>query len=342
MEKSRKLLLKNHLNSQVSEISFKKSCERVQSIVPTVDLRYLSSILIDDDEEKSFIYHDSNLYVWYFAIGSMINPISVYLRNLTPLISYPARCPGYRLVFRDRCGMADIEECPDGEFDGVVHLLPIDQMIRLDEVEHMYQRITVNVIDYHQRSHCVCVYKMNSVDDEERPETLPTERYLDIIIKGCEYFSVRSSYIDQLKNEQEVIPRKCPQQYQKVENIPNGVFFTEDELARHNGDDSNLPIWISINGKILEYIGLPSIDDPNYEHEERFYDFIRSYFAGREVALVIARTWYEPMYPIPLNDQHLCDGHRALAEDMCASWGLNNFGEQGRYCWKPIGRLFSN
>jgi hypothetical protein len=37
---------------------------------------------------------------------------------------------------------------------------------------------------------------------------LPSERYLDIIIKGCEYYKVQSEYINKLNDEQAVIPRK--------------------------------------------------------------------------------------------------------------------------------------
>jgi hypothetical protein len=332
-------LLSCRLNSFPSDINFKKSCETVLTKTKCIEPRVLNSILAHDDPEKPFIDDGKHLYIWYLAIGSMINPISLHLRDLTPRISYPAKCPNYRLVFRDPDGMADIKLNKGEEFDGVVHLLPIEQMIRLDKVEHMYKRIIVNIIDYHQHSHLVYVYKMSLIGKEERPIGIPSERYLDIIVKGCEYFGVRSSYINRLKREQPIIPRKLPTACQKINNIPDNIYYTNEDFLKHDGKDPRFPLWISINGKILEYKGLPPTDHPDYENQKRFYEFILSYFGGREVAHVISRAWYEPIYKLPLNDEDLCDEHRALAEDMCVLWGLNNNEKSGESYWKPIGRI---
>jgi hypothetical protein len=332
-------LLSSRLNSFPSDSNFKKSCETILTKTKRLEVRVLNSILAHDDSEKPLINDDKQVYIWYLAIGSMINPISLHLRDLTPLISYPARCPDYRLVFRDPSGMADIERYKGKEFDGVVHLLPIEQMIRLDQVEHMYRRIIVNIIDYQERSHLVYVYKMSLIGQQERPIGIPSERYLDIIVKGCEHFGVRSSYINRLKHEQPVVPRKLPIAYQTINDIPDNIYYTNDDLLKHDGKDPMFPLWISINEKILEYTGLPSDDHPDYENQKRFYEFAVSYFGGREVAHVISRAWYEPMYKLPLNDDDLCDEQRALAEDMCVAWGLNNNGENSESYWKPVGRI---
>lgn len=329
------------LNPGISDETFERSCELVRRRMKRFNIDMLKSVLAHDNPLIPLIYNGKNIYAWYFAIGSMINPISVFLRELTPLISYPARCEDYRLVFRDHCGMADIEKCPGTEFHGVVHLLPIEEMIRLDQVEHMYERRMVKIIDYEEQSHVVWVYKMTLVGDEERPKTLPTERYLDIIVKGCEYFNVCSSYIDHLKNDQPIIPRKASKDYRTISNIPEEQYFSPEELAKHDGTDPTLPIWIAVNGKILEHKGVPSKDDPDYEHQQRFYQFMLTQFAGREVAHTIARTWYEPMYRVALNEADLSDEHRALAEDMCVCWGLNNGGEREGSYWTPIGKLLS-
>ena len=331
--------LAHRLNPLASDSNFKKSCETVLPKMKRSDKRLLHAILAQDDPQKPYIDDDEHLYIWYLAIGSMINPISIYLRDLTPLISYPARCADYRLVFRDHCGMADIEPCVGGEFHGVVHLLPAEQMMCLDQVEHMYQRKVVAISDYEQRSHLVYVYKMNLIGHAERIKSLPTERYLDIIVKGCEHFGVDSSYINRLKQEQPVIPRKLPTDYRTISNIPDHSYFSMSDLRKHNGSDPTLPLWTCVNGKILEYAGLPSITDADFEHQKRFYDYILSYLAGREIAYVIAKTWYEPMYKVSLHEGDLSDEHRALAEDMCVCWGLNNGGENAGSYWKPIGRL---
>jgi hypothetical protein len=331
--------LSYRLNSFPSDSNFKKSCETILTKYKRLEARVLNSILAHDDSEKPWIDDDKHIYIWYLAIGSMINPISLYLRDLTPLISYPAKCPNYRLVFRDPCGMADIKFSQGEEFDGVVHLLPVEQMSDLDQVEHMYRRMIVKIIDYQERSHLVYVYKMSSIGQIERPIGIPSERYLDIIVKGCEYFGVCSSYINRLKYDQPVIPRKLPTAYQTIDNIPDNIYYSNDDLLKHDGKIPLFPLWISINGKILEYTGLPSVDHPDYENQKRFYDFILSYFGGRDIAHGISRAWYEPMYKVPLNDEDLCDEQRALAEDMCVSLGLNNNEKNNESYWKPVGRI---
>jgi hypothetical protein len=327
------------LNPFPSETNFKISCETVRMKTKRLEARVLNSILAYDCSDKPLIDDDKHIYIWYLAIGSMTNPISLHLRDLTPLISYPAKCPDYRLVFRAPDGMADIESCKGEEFHGVVHLLPIEQVLRLDQVEHMYKRMIVNTIDYQQRSHLVYVYKMNLTGQQEKPIGTPSERYLDIIVKGCEYFDVRSSYINRLKRKQVIIPRKSSAACQTINYIPDNIYYTNEELLKHNGKDPMFPLWISINGKILEYTGLPPEDHSDYENQQRFYEFVLSYFGGRDVAHAISRVWYEPMYKLPLNDDDLCDGHRAFAEDMCVSWGLDNNGETDKSYWKPVGRL---
>lgn len=332
-------LLSCRLNSFPSDNNFKKSCETILKRNRHLEARILNEILAYDDPEKALIDDGKHIYIWYLAIGSMINPISLHLRDLTSLISYPVKCLDYRLVFRYPDGMADIESCEGEEFHGVVHLLPMEQMRRLDQVEHMYNRILVNIIDYQQCSHVVYVYKMSLIGQQERPLGIPSERYLDIIVKGCEHFNVHSSYINRLKHQQPVIPRKSPQTYQTIDNIPDNIYYTNEDLLEHNGNNPMIPLWISINGKILEYTGLPPDDHPDYENQKRFYDFILSFYGGREVARAISRAWYEPMHKLPLNDDDLCDEHRALAEDMCVSWCFNNNEEYSKSYWKPIGRI---
>jgi hypothetical protein len=331
--------LSHRLNPLLSNDNFRKSCDIVRTRTKPIDLRRLNSILAYDNDQQAFIDDHEHVYIWYFAIGSMINPVSIYLRHLTPLMSYPARCLDHRLVFRTHSGMADIEQCLNDDFHGVVHLLPIEQMFRLDQVEHMYQRLPVTIVDYEQRCHVVHVYQMTSIGNDRQYYCLPTERYLDIIVKGCEYFHVQTSYINRLKHEQAVQPRKSLSNYRTIVDIPDQSYFTIDELVQHDGTDKTLPVWISINGKILEYHRLLSNDIDHDDNHKRFYDFIRSFFAGKEIACIILRTWYEPMYEVPLSDNDLSDEHRAFAEDMCISWSSNGDDNQQDFYWKPIGRL---
>jgi len=166
---------------------------------------------------------------------------------------------------------------------------------------------------------------------------VPSERYLDIIVKGCEYYNVRPEYINRLKNEQAVIPRKQPHEFESFTDIPPDVFYSVDELARHDGNDPTLPLWICVNGKILEYAGLPATDDLDYEQQQRFYSFFQPLHGGKEIDHVMAKRLYEPLYKLPLTEEDLSDEHRAMIEDAYLNWVFKS--SQNKRYWKPIGRI---
>jgi hypothetical protein len=174
------------------------------------------------------------------------------------------------------------------------------------------------------------------MSSNDQPITIPHERYLDIIIKGCEYYQVRPEYINRLKNEQPVIPRKQPDTFQLFTDFPSDVYYSIDDLEKHNGSDPALPLWVCVNGKILEYAGLPSNDHPDYKFQEHFYTFSKQKLAGREITSMIAKTLYEPLYKLPLNDEDISHEHRAHIEDHYYNTLASS---QNKLYWKPIGRL---
>lgn len=322
------------LNSSLSDATFKLSCQTILSKLLPPDQSTLDLVLTHDDPGKAEItLSDGRKFVWFFSMGSLMNPISLYLRNITPIMSYPAKCLDYKMIFRGLNGMADIETCPGSELHGVVHLLSAEQMSSLDETELTYHRILIHSINYQSQSHMVYVYKMKI---NNNLINLPSERYLDIIIKGCEYYQVQPEYINRLKTEQPVTPRKQLDAFRKFVDIPSDVFYSIEELAQHNGSDPFLPLWVCVNGKILEYRGLPSEDQSDYEIQKRTYTLIKSKFAGREAASVMARSLYEPMYKLSLNDEDLCEEQRAEIEDEI----YNRIGnDQNKKYWKAIGHL---
>lgn len=322
---------KCRLNSTLSDVTFKSTCENVLPKVQRVDQSIIDNVLsYDKPDSAEIVLPDGTKFYWYLAIGSMMNPISLYLRDLIPLVSYPAICPDYQLIFR---GMADIEHCPGTQFHGVVHLLSEDQMTRLDKLEMGYNRLAVNSIDYQNKSRLVSVYQMKFTNS---PISLPNERYLDIMVKGGEYYKVQSEYLEQLKEQQDIIPRKQPNTFQSFVDVPTDVFFNEEELAKHNGSDPSLPIWICINGKVLEYNSTLADDHPYAERQKQMLSFLKTHLAGREVVPLIAKNLYEPMYELPTDGSNLCEQQRAQIEDelygrVITEWTKNN--------WKAIGRL---
>ena len=68
---------------------------------------------------------------WYFAIGSMMNPISIGNRIET-IESKPAELLDYKLYFFGNLGMAEAIPEEGMSFHGVAHRVTPDQMARLD------------------------------------------------------------------------------------------------------------------------------------------------------------------------------------------------------------------
>ncbi len=137
------------LNSSLSDANFKLSCDGVLSKLIRPGQSTIDLVLSHDNPEKAeIILPDGRKFQWYFAIGSMMNSISLYLRDVIPLISYPARCHNHKMVLRDLGGMADIEACPEAECHGVVHLLSDEQIARLDALEliHIIELLLILLI----------------------------------------------------------------------------------------------------------------------------------------------------------------------------------------------------
>ena len=80
--------------------------------------------------------------VWYFAIGSMMNPISLNNRGLFPTVSKPAEILDFEITFFGGEGFACAEIAPGKSFHGVLHLCTAEEMKILDSIEGAeYQRI---------------------------------------------------------------------------------------------------------------------------------------------------------------------------------------------------------
>ena len=84
---------------------------------------------------------NENEYVWYFAIGSMMNKVSLNNREIFPIESKPAEIQDYELIFFGGSGMACAEPAPGKSFHGVLHKCSTKEMEVLDKIEGMYGRI---------------------------------------------------------------------------------------------------------------------------------------------------------------------------------------------------------
>jgi hypothetical protein len=134
----------------------------------------------------------------------MTNPVALSLRGLIPLSSQAARLPGWNLRFLGRGGMASAEPEPedaDALIHGVLHLLTLKDLRELDRIEGGYLRkqcvVEVTEADGSVRPIAASVYQMIPVA-RSMSNSPPSQRYIDIIIKGCQFYGVPASWTDWL------------------------------------------------------------------------------------------------------------------------------------------------
>ena len=96
-------------------------------------------------------------FVEYFAIGSMMNPVSLRMRDVNPIKSRPGILKGYELIFVTVNGWAAARQCKSNirqasaEIHGVLHTITRDSMNELDKLESSYvkgKHVSIELYQY--------------------------------------------------------------------------------------------------------------------------------------------------------------------------------------------------
>eukprot|EP00563_Minutocellus_polymorphus_P004945 CAMPEP_0181044510 /NCGR_PEP_ID=MMETSP1070-20121207/13305_1 /TAXON_ID=265543 /ORGANISM="Minutocellus polymorphus, Strain NH13" /LENGTH=389 /DNA_ID=CAMNT_0023122961 /DNA_START=180 /DNA_END=1346 /DNA_ORIENTATION=- len=86
--------------------------------------------------------------IWYFAIGAMVNPVSLGNRNIFPLVSRPAALLDHNIHFFGSIGVAEAVVERGASFHGVLHKLDVATMEQLDKIERDYVKKTATARCY--------------------------------------------------------------------------------------------------------------------------------------------------------------------------------------------------
>ena len=267
---------------------------------------------------------------FYFAIGSMCNPVSLLLRGIQPVpgCSVAAVLKGYRLAFHGEAGMADIQPVAadsdsDGgsytdHFHGVLHLISEAHLAVLDRIEAGYGRKLVRVELYDGSSQAAYAYQMFDRPQPQR-HGLPSERYVDIISRGCQHYGVCPEYVRWLQSLP-CVPRPEQSQLLSLPLPTQPRLFTPSELAMCDGEDGR-PLCIAVNNKVLQYVGeaddpLPSPLCPSSASSFSAYSHMQAEYAGRDVTYLLSLMCYEPLFPVASCAAQMSQPHRDRLEDM--------------------------
>ena len=186
---------------------------------------------------------------WYFAIGSMMNPISLSNRKLVPKESKPAELLDHRLYFFGSLGMAEAIADEGYSFHGVLHKMDEATMAELDKIEFGYTRKD-GIAKLYDGSTVPCtVYAREGKERGPHIDKPPTQRYLEIMMMGAKHFGVVQSHIDYL-NYHEQQKRHLPHEFEGYYVPPGTPMMTYEEVERMDGQDGR-PLANIINGKVL-------------------------------------------------------------------------------------------
>jgi len=188
----------------------------------------------------------------YFAIGSMMNPVSITSRGIHPISSEPAELLNFRIGFFTSQGFAEAIPEENSSCHGVIHHLTKADMDKLDKIEQLYDRRTATARLYDGTTRQVTVYVQSDVSQHSSDDDAqPTERYIEIMTDGCRHYGVDQKYIEFLENHEKV-PRPTPDEYLTFGSANDcETIMTLDEVLENNGLDGK-PLYMSINGKVVE------------------------------------------------------------------------------------------
>lgn len=279
----------------------------------------------DHAAAKTVAPDDDDSALWYFAIGAMINPISLKSRKIHSIASLPAEIQDYRLHFFGSLGFAEAIPEAGASFHGVLHRLDSKSMEILDNVERDYVRKNALARCYDGTEVDCTVYVRPKLDGEGEKDMPPKERYLEIMVEGCKHYKVDERHIRYLSNH-EMQPRPKPSEFLSFGAVPNGApLMTPEQVKKCNGKDGT-PLYVTVNGKVLECTAA--------RDTKAWQDFvsIHSHF-GQSFESLASKVTYDPKYGQPGKLQDFTREHSAYCEDQAYRYqkftGLD-------HVWKPI------
>lgn len=266
---------------------------------------------------------------YYFAIGSMMNPISWRNKRISPPInSWAAELLDYELKFSGEMGFAEAVPAKGNSFHGVLHLVDATTMERLDELEISYKRVEGKARLNDGTLVTTTVYtKASTFGQEARP---PHQRYLDLLIEGAKHYNVNQKQI-QLLESYECRPRPTPHQFKSFEDAaPDAPLLSyEKDVCPFNGEDTP-NLRIACNGKVQEII-VQNVPNPLFRNSMAFWKKF-----GQRAELVLSKIMYDPKYGCPETVEEFTKEHAAYIEH-----GMYMISEVHRSLdhWRVIGRI---
>lgn len=267
---------------------------------------------------------NNNEHIWYFAIGSMCNPTSISNRELKAIESFPAEVMDYRLEFFGPSGVAGAVAETGKTFHGVLHKMTKGDKEKLDVIEMGYDAepcsaklydgsVVGDALIYVLNPEKVKMFYNRPGAAEQIKDKPPTERYITIIIEGCEHYGVKREYIDWLKSL-DYQKRKDPSELDAFAVAEDAPTMTMDDVRAADGIGDN-PLYMTVNGKVIK---IPKLDGPAEQMFGRYQKYKSRGVHSQEV--VLHAMLYDPLFGVMKTQSDVSKLCAASTEDMIVTW----------------------
>jgi hypothetical protein len=210
---------------------------------------------------------------WYFGYGSNMDLTSLRAKGVEPRVSERAALHGWRLrfnvghYFRHEGGVGNIERSgdPSDVVWGVLHRCASEHLALLDTAEaygHGYDRVEVSVLTDRAEWRAMAYVGMPSFIDER---CLPTQRYLNILLKGATATGIDPGYVEALRHHP-VQERRPVSPFLPPPGDERPV-FTAATLAQH-------PLLTALAGAVFD------MSAARWQHR-----FLHGFFGGKDMTL---------------------------------------------------------
>jgi sulfite reductase (NADPH) flavoprotein alpha-component len=208
----------------------------------------------------------------YFGYGSNLNLTSLRAKGVEPRCSEQAALHGWKLLFnvrhwfRHEGGVGNIRpsEDPADHVHGLVHLCEDEQLPLLDAVESYgvgYDRIEVELDTAHGPLRAITYVGIPAYLDDA---CLPTQRYLNILLKGAANAGLDEAYIEKLRRHPVYPEKDYPLFQHPTASMPE---FNHKTLARY-------PLYTALAGAVFD------MKDGRAE-----IDCLKELFGGKDMTL---------------------------------------------------------
>lgn len=208
---------------------------------------------------------------WYFGYGSNMDRGSLRAKGVEPRASERAVLRGWRLrfnvhhFFRHEGGVGNIEpsDDPSDVVWGVLHRCDDEHLALLDAAEaygHGYDRIEVLVRTERGDERAIAYVGIPSFLDQA---CRPTQRYLNILLKGATAAGLDATYVDALRRQPVHQPRSLP----PFVPPPGGKVFNAATLRQH-------PLLTALAGAVFD------MSRARWQHS-----FLHGLFGGKDMTL---------------------------------------------------------